>query len=104
MEKASNEYIECLIYHKLWNSDRCWKTLVEVQKGVKALIYKKDKDEVLKDNLQMRFKGFGWEEARFTWSENGRKKPIPVSQAKLIEVIQQTKKRPVPNKPLSEVP
>ena len=88
LEKASNEYIGCLIYHKLWNSDRCWKTPAEVQKGVKALIYKKDKEEVLKDNLQMRFKRFGWEEEHSTWSENGRKKPIPVLQAKLIEVIQ----------------
>ena len=69
-----------------------------------ALIYKKDNEEVLKDNLQMIFEGFGSEEARFAWSENGRKKPIPVLQAKLIEVIQQTKKRPVPNKPPSRVP
>ena len=48
LEKASVLYIECLIYHQLWLSDRCWKTPAQVRKGMKALKYKKDKESALK--------------------------------------------------------
>ena len=58
LEKASVLYIECLIYHQLWLSDRCWKTPAQVRKGTKALKYKNDKEAALKENIQIRFKGF----------------------------------------------
>ena len=45
LEKATDEYIECLIFHRMWLSDRCWKTVAEVRSGIKALRYKKDKEE-----------------------------------------------------------
>ena len=43
LEKATDEHIECLIYHKMYESDRCWKTREEVTEGLKALRFKKDK-------------------------------------------------------------
>ena len=104
LEKASNQYIECLVYHKLWDSDRCWKTAAEVRKGVKDLRFKKDKEQALKDNIQIRFKGFGWDDARTTWSKDGKKKSIAVLQSRLIEIITKTKKWNVPDKPPSRVP
>ena len=62
----------------MWNLDRCWKTAAEVRKGMKELKYKKDKEQALKDNIQIRFKRFGWEDVRTTWSKDEKKKSIPV--------------------------
>ena len=59
LEKATDEYIECLIYHWMWDFEQCWKTVPEVRAGVKALKFKTHKEEALKDNIQMRFKGMG---------------------------------------------
>ena len=75
MEKATDQYIECLIYHRMWISERCWKTPAEVRAGVRALEFKKDKEEALKDNIRIRWLGMGWvEEAETSWSKNGVKK------------------------------
>ena len=32
LEKASHAYIECLIYHCMYHSDRCWKTAAHVNR------------------------------------------------------------------------
>ena len=48
-EKATDEFIENLIYHSM-------KT-VELE-----LVYKKDKLQAMKDNIQIRYRGFGWDE------------------------------------------
>ena len=56
LEKAHGEYIECLVYHRMFNSDRLWNTAKEVRDGVKALQCKKEKEEALKVNILMRFK------------------------------------------------
>ena len=75
METATDQYIECLIYHRMWISKRCWKTPTKVRAGVRALEFKKDKEEALKDNIRIRWLGMGWvEEAETSWSENGVKK------------------------------
>ena len=81
MEKATGQYIECLIYHRMWISERCWKTPAEVRAGVRALEFKKDKEEALKDNVRIRWLGMGWvEKAETSWSENGVKKNNPKSR------------------------
>ena len=71
---------------------------------MKQLKYKKDKEQGLKDNIMMRFKGFGWQDAHTTWSKNGKKKTIPVLQDALINIINATKKRQIPDKPPIKVP
>ena len=104
LEKATNEYIDCLIYHKMYDSDRCWKTAAEVRNRVKNLQYKKDKFAALKDNIQIRFMGFGWEDWHTTWSKNGKNKTIPELQRHLIDKINESKKRKIPTKPPTQVP
>ena len=37
LEKATYEFIQCLIYRHMWDSYRRWKTAGEVKKEVKAL-------------------------------------------------------------------
>ena len=59
-------------------SDRFLKTVADVRKGVKALNLKKDKEAAVKDNIHICFKGFGFEEAKTTFSKDGKKKSLAV--------------------------
>ena len=77
LENSTDEFIECLIYRQMWDSDRRWKTAGEVKKEVRALKLKKEKESGLKENIQMHYKGLGRVEAKNTWSKNGKKKTIP---------------------------
>ena len=56
--KATGEYIG-LIYHRMWFSERCWKTSAEIRAGARALQFKKDKEEALKDNIRIWWLGMG---------------------------------------------
>ena len=42
-EHAQDEFIEALIYHRIWSSATCWKTIGAVVEGLKKLKYKKNK-------------------------------------------------------------
>ena len=64
--KGQDEYIECLTFHYMWKAERCLDTEANVKAGVKALRYKKDKEALLKDNIQMRWKGVGWANTTFS--------------------------------------
>lgn len=76
----------------------CWLT------GKTALQYKKDKEEGLKDNILMRFKGMGWVDAQTTWSKDGKKKTIPQLQQRLLEIIAITRGFEIRDKPPTKVP
>ena len=72
--------------------------------GTEKKKYKNEKESALKDNIQICFKGNDREECRTAWSKDGRKKFIPQLQARLIEIIKNTKDKPIPPKPRSRVP
>ena len=61
----------------MWDSDAYWKTLSDVNDGLKRLKYQKDKLEALRNNVLIRYKGFGWEDWKTPWSKNGRRVSIP---------------------------
>ena len=77
LEKTAYEFIQCLIYRQMWDSDRRWKTAGEVKKEVRALKLKKDKESGIKDNIYIHYKGLGRVEAKTTRFKNGNKKTIP---------------------------
>ena len=56
--RASDEYIEALIHHKLGESERSWKIAQEAKDGLRMLEYKCNKELVLKDNINIRYKGY----------------------------------------------
>ena len=62
MDNAQDDYIEALILHRMWYSHKCCKTATKFTTRLKALTFKKDKIDMLKDNLQIRVIAFGWEE------------------------------------------
>ena len=71
LEDAQENYIEDLILHRMLYSHKCCKTATEVTKLFKALTFKKDKLDMLKDNIQIRVIAFGWEEFKTQWSKDG---------------------------------
>ena len=52
---AEDEFIEAIIYHRMWSSAVCWKTIGAVIEGLKNLKYKKDKLRTLKDIIQIHY-------------------------------------------------
>ena len=106
LENASDVYIECLIYRTMWDSEACWKTVGEVTSGLKKLKYKKDILQALKDNIQIRFKGFGWDDWKTPWSHMGVQYTVQELAKVLKEMIsaENKKKRSIPSQPPVPVP
>ena len=62
MEKASEEYIEAIYYHWMYDSMACWKgSASRINEGLKKLTSKTAKYDALKEHIIIRVKGFGWE-------------------------------------------
>jgi len=59
---ASDECTECLIHHMLGESERFWRTPIDAKEGLKSLGFKKDKELVLQDNINIPCKGHVWED------------------------------------------
>ena len=72
MEDAEDEFIESLIYHKMWDGDVCWKTVGEVTAGLKRIKTKGGKIDALKDNIRICWKGLGWEDCETRWTMLGK--------------------------------
>ena len=99
LEKATDQFIQCLIYRQMWDSNWRWKTNSKVKKEFRYLKLNKEKESGLEENTQMRYKGLGRVEAKTTWYKNGKKNNIPELQDRLIEIINLTKYWYVPDEP-----
>ena len=53
-DKMTDLIIDRLIYRRMYESDRAWKTVAAVRKGLKDLKYNKDKMAGLRGNIQIR--------------------------------------------------
>ena len=62
MDNAQDDYIEALILHRMWYSHKFCKTATKVTTRLKALTYKKDNIDMLKNSIQIRVIVSGWEE------------------------------------------
>ena len=65
-EDAEDKFIECVIYHRMWNSKACWKMVGDVTAGLKIIKTKGEFFASLKDNIRIRWKGLDWMECE-TW-------------------------------------
>jgi len=82
------------------------KTANDVASCLKSLKYKKDKLQALKDNIQICYKGFGWENWHTHWSSGGVSYSVPELTKTLKGLTKEEKKqkRPIPDKPKAPVP
>ena len=85
--KLTDLMIDRLIYRRMWNSERVWKTPAEVKRGLKTIRFKKDKIAALQENIQMHYLGMGREEARANWSKGGVPLSVLQLKASLIEIL-----------------
>ena len=37
LEYAEDEFIECIIYHRMWDLEACWKTVSDVTAGLRSI-------------------------------------------------------------------
>ena len=40
---TEDEFIECIIYHRMWDSEACWKTVTDVTRGLRRIKTKSGK-------------------------------------------------------------
>ena len=104
MEKATEEYIDAIYYFKMYHSMACWKSVLDVNDGLKKLQTKKDKYESIKENIRIRVKGFGWEQFNQAWSKNGKPYSVEFLADKLKSIIKKEKKLTIPNEPPIKTP
>lgn len=106
LEDAEDEFIESLIYHKMWDSDACWKEIADVTSNLRRIKTKCGKYAALKDNIRIRWKGLGWAECETRWTVDGHELTIPELANRLKEIIRMEKKFKwaVPEKPTVLVP
>ena len=69
-EAMTDKMIDRLIYCRMWDSNRAWKTAKAVQNGVKALKFKYEKVAALQNNIQMHYLGMSRHDAQTNWSKN----------------------------------
>ena len=87
-----------MIYHRMWDSEACWKTVADVTAGLRDIKTKGEKVAALKDNIRIQWKGLGWMECETRWTVDGHELTIPELENRLKELIrmQQKKKWVIP--------
>ena len=103
-ERATEDYIDAVYYHRMYQSEACWKTVREVTNGLKHLKTKKDKYEALKENIQIRVIGFGWKQFKQAWSKDGNPYTIEFLANALKNIIRKSSKMDIPKAPSIEIP
>ena len=76
-EDAADKFIECMIYHRMWDSEAFWKTVAEVTAGLRGMKTKGRKVAALKDNIRILWKGLVWMECETRWTIDGHELTIP---------------------------
>ena len=84
----------------------CWKTVTDVTTGLRRIKTKSGKIASLKDNIQICWKGLGWEECETRWTVLGHDLTITELANRLKDLIrmQHKYKWVVPEKPEVLVP
>ena len=50
-EDSEDEFIECMIYHRIWNSEACWKTVADITAGLRRIKMKGRNVAALKEKI-----------------------------------------------------
>ena len=96
--KASDQYIDALIYYEMGNSEACWNIVAEVIAGLKKIVYQKDKFKALKDNIQICYKGYVWDSWKTSWSHAGIGKSVPELTQVLKDLIKKQRAEKLKNR------
>lgn len=105
LEKASEEYIDAVYYHRMYNSDACWKGEPRVVTNELGKL-KSDaaKYRAVKENIQIRVKGFGWDWCKHPWSKDNHKYTVLELAKHLRHIIKEEKSNVIPSEPPFNLP
>ena len=73
LENSTEEYIDAIYYYKMYFSEAGLKTNKEVMYVLGNSNYRTLKVNVLKENIRMRVKGFGWTQWDHAWTKGNHK-------------------------------
>jgi hypothetical protein len=105
LEKASEEYIDAVYYHRMYNSYACWKNDPKVvTKELAKLSSDRAKYRAIKENIMIRVKGFGWDWCKHPWSKDNRKYSVFELARHLQFIIKKEKSMDIPTEPPFNVP
>jgi hypothetical protein len=105
LQKSMEEHIDAQYYHRMWNSDACWKDDPKnVTKELKKIKSESGKMHGVKENLKIRYIGFGWDWCRHAWSKDGRKYTVYELAKHLQWVIKKEKHEDIPTEPPIKMP
>ena len=70
-ETKGEQWIEAMDYIEQYKSDRCWKSRRQAIEEYNKLDSEAKRLKAVKEQISIRKKGFGWDDAGHKWSENG---------------------------------
>ena len=105
LECADRKYADGLVYIEIYHSDGGWKTEREVNENYAALDSNNKKLSAIKEQINIRVKGFGWKDCHHPWSQGGEDYPPDVLKEHLVQkILPKERIRPIPVKPNIQVP
>ena len=72
IEKAKEAYIRAWKLIEIYRSERGWKTLSQSWRTFNQLSSESARLRAVKEQIVIRWKGFGWDEAAHAWSKDQR--------------------------------
>lgn len=100
MVTVQNEFFHVLTYIDMLHSPTCWQNKKAENKFFKKLTSRSSKLEAVKEQILIRFIGFGWKVLHHPWSDGGVESPNHL----LNHLIPEQKKQGIPDKPTIELP
>ena len=100
IENATQQLIDCLYYHDMYHSLRCWKSPEEVDEMLKKLSSKTAQLNEIKEQIRIRVLGLGWADLHHPWSKDGKAHSVKELATHLKEnIMPQEQKREIPTQP-----
>lgn len=97
---AQKKLQTALYYHRMYDTEGCIKGSVrKVDQVIDRLRSETQQRTVLKNNINIRTKGFGWTEFSITFSTGGKNRPIEELKDWLKKIIKEEKNMKVPSEP-----
>lgn len=77
LDKLALEHTKAIKYYEIYKADcdMCWKTIEQVNDGLVALTFDRQKFLALQDNIRIQVLGFGRKRYHIQWSRNGKNTP-----------------------------
>ncbi len=97
LKSTEKDLINSSYLYQKYFSPRCWKTVCQASDEFKKLTSKKDMIECVKEQILIRYLGFGWEEAHHPWWKNKHQYTALELLKHLCEVV-------IPLQDVKEVP